>query len=72
MSWQQSLEPQNTGTSNVLQGIWEVPNLLWKFRELLNKNENKIKIKFLEKYLGNLGSSQLTLEVPGTSKSKSK
>ena len=69
MSWQQSLEPQNTGTSNVMQGIWEVPNLLWKFRELPNQNLNKIKIKFLEKYLGNLG---LTLEVSGTSKSKSK
>ena len=48
MSWQQSLKPQNTGTSNVLQGIREVPNLLWKFRELPNQNENKIKYNSLE------------------------
>ena len=59
----------------MLQGILEVPNLLWKFRELPNQNENKIKMmasRELPKMpsyfdMALFSTSQGQWEVPGTS-----
>ena len=57
----------------------EVSNLLWKLQKVPChgssgnfpiKMKKKITIQFIEKYLGNLGSSQLTLEVQGFGSSR--